>query len=119
MAPKSWGKANTSAKELVYSLTYKAFPFLQLAENNWKIDLLCSLDYTGCVCNNLDDQGNWLATSSHKIKQEDQTMTVDMDEPAASTNKKCKGKTLDSKGREKVQRLVSFFLLQCTNVLLD
>lgn len=49
MAPKSWGKANASAKELVYSLTYQAFPFLQLAENHWKIELLCSLDYPGWV----------------------------------------------------------------------
>jgi hypothetical protein len=31
MVPKSWGKANASAKELVYSFAYKSFPFLQLA----------------------------------------------------------------------------------------
>jgi len=34
MTPKSWGKANASAKDLIYSLTYKAYPFLQLAKNN-------------------------------------------------------------------------------------
>ena len=118
MAPKSWGKANTSTKELVYSLTYRAFLFLQLAENNWKIDLLCSLDYPGWVHNNLDDQGNWLAT--RKIKQEKQTMAINIDEPVTSANKKHKGKTLNSKvANKKFKGQLGFFLFWWTNLLLD
>jgi hypothetical protein len=67
MAPKTWGKANTSAKEVVFLSTYKSFPFLQLAENDWKINLFCSLNYPGWVRNNLDDKGSGLeATMSSR-----------------------------------------------------
>jgi hypothetical protein len=62
MAPKSWGKVNAFTKEVRFSLTYKSFPFLQRAENDWKIDLLCSVNYSGWVHNNLDDKGNWVAS---------------------------------------------------------
>ena len=97
MAPKSWGKANASAKDVVYALAYKAFPFLQLAENNWKTELLCSLDYPGWVHNNLDDAGNWLTT--RKIKQEKEGMMVN--ELGSGSNKKCKGKAIKSEVAEK------------------
>lgn len=97
MAPKSWGKANASAKDIVYALAYKAFPFLQLAENNWKIELLCSLNYPGWVRNNLDDTGNWLTT--RKIKQEEEGTTVN--ESGSGSNKKRKGKAIKSEVAEK------------------
>ncbi|KAG6369436.1 hypothetical protein JVT61DRAFT_14851 [Boletus reticuloceps] len=97
MALKSWGKAKASAKDVVYSLAYKSFPFLQLAENNWKIDLLCSLNYPGWVHNNLDDKGNWVA--SRRIKQEDEAAAGD--EPAVSVSKKCKAKPVKSEPSEK------------------
>ena len=97
MAPKSWGKANASAKEVVFSLAYKSFPFLQLAENDWKVDLLCSVDYPGWVRNNLDDKGNWIA--SCRVKQEDEATTGD--EPAGSVSKKRKAKPVKSEPLEK------------------
>ncbi|KAG8220579.1 hypothetical protein J3R82DRAFT_2800 [Butyriboletus roseoflavus] len=99
MAPRSWGKANASAKEIVYSLAYKSFPFLQLAESDWKIDLIYSLDYPRWVRNNLDDKGNWLA--SRRVKQEEEATIVD--EPGGSTSnpKKCKAKPLKSEAIEK------------------
>lgn len=97
MAPRSWGKANASAKEVMYSVAYKSFPFLQLAKSDWKINLLCSLDYLGWVCNNLNDQGNWL--TSHRVKQEEEAVTIN--EPAGGTSKKCKVKPLKSKVTEK------------------
>ncbi|KAF8549314.1 hypothetical protein OG21DRAFT_1488646 [Imleria badia] len=69
MAPKSWGKATTSTKEFVHATIYKSYPILQLAENDWKLELLCSGDYPGWVRNNLDSQGKW------QVKQEDDTPT--------------------------------------------
>lgn len=113
MAPKSWGKANTSAKEIVYLHTYKSFPFLQLSENNWKIDLLCSLDYPGWVHNNLDNKGNWLA--SHKVKQEEEATSVD--NQSCSISKKHKAKLLKSETVEKKFKgwcsITSFNVLTC------
>ena len=85
MAPKTWGKANTSMKEVVFLSMYKSFPFLQLAENDWKINLLCSLNYPGWVHNNLDDKGKWVG-SCH-VKQEDDAATGD--QPAGSVSRKC------------------------------
>ena len=98
MAPKSWGKANASAKEVIFSLAYKSFPFLQLAENDWKIDLLCSVNYPGWVCNNLDDKWNWVA--SHRVKQEDE-LAATGDEPTGSVSKKRKVKPVKSEPTEK------------------
>ena len=98
MAPKSWGKANASAKEVVFFLTYKSFPFPQLAENNWKIDLLCSVDYLGWVHNNLDNKGNWIA--SRRVKQEDELAAAG-DEPTGSVSKKRKAKPVKSEPTEK------------------
>lgn len=111
MAPKSWGKANASAKELVHSLTYKAFPFLQLAKNNWKIELLCSLDYPGWVRNNLDNKGNWL--TSHKVKQEEESPTVNEAATQASTSRKHKVKAPKYEVAEKKLkgRSINFYLL--------
>ena len=97
MAPKTWGKANTSAKEVVFLSTYKAFPFLQLAENDWKIDLLCSLDYPGWVRNNLDNKGKWVG--SRHVKQEDDAATGD--QPASSVSRKRKAKQFKSEPIEK------------------
>lgn len=96
IAPKSWGKANTSAKELVFSLTYKSFPFLQLAENNWKTDLLCSMDYPGWVRNNLDDQGNWLSSSRRVKLEEGAGDPFKVNEAGASTGRKRKAQTSKS-----------------------
>ena len=85
MAPKSWGKASTSAKDLIYNNVYKSFPFLQLTKNNWKIEILCSSDYPGWVRNNLDDQGKW------QVKQEDDTIPGEESVFGASKKRKAKG----------------------------
>lgn len=58
MAPKSWGRATTSAKQIVYPNIYKSYPYL-LTENNWKLKNLCLINYPGWVWNNLDKQGGW------------------------------------------------------------
>ena len=58
MAPKSWGRETTLAKQIVYPNIYKSYPYL-LAENDWKLENLCSINYPGWVQNNLDEQGGW------------------------------------------------------------
>jgi hypothetical protein len=46
---------------------------MELAENDWKMDELCGLDYPGWVRNNTDTTGNWDDTKI--IKNEDDTTT--------------------------------------------
>jgi len=97
MAPKTWGKANTSAKEVIFLSMYKSFPFLQLAENDWKINLLCSLDYPGWVHNNLDDKGKWVG-SCHVTQEDDATIG---DQPVSSMGREHKVKQFKSEPIEK------------------
>ncbi|KIK74785.1 hypothetical protein PAXRUDRAFT_19539 [Paxillus rubicundulus Ve08.2h10] len=80
-APKTWGKAAVSAKDFVYTHVYKAFPFLQLAESNWKLDSLCGNDYPGWYRNN----GQGKLPGNQEVKDEDNT---EDDELGMGTRKK-------------------------------
>ncbi|KAF8833936.1 hypothetical protein BDN67DRAFT_1017032 [Paxillus ammoniavirescens] len=87
MAPKTWGKATVSAKELVYTHVYKAFLFLQQAESDWKLDLLCGNDYPGWYQNN----GRGKSPADQEVKEEDNTNAdTDTDELGTETSKKQK-----------------------------
>ncbi|KAF8834248.1 hypothetical protein BDN67DRAFT_874544, partial [Paxillus ammoniavirescens] len=66
-APKTWGKAAVSAKDFVYTHVYKAFPFLRLAESDWKLDSLCGNDYPGWYRNN----GQGKLPGNQEVKEED------------------------------------------------
>ncbi|KIK79375.1 hypothetical protein PAXRUDRAFT_161429 [Paxillus rubicundulus Ve08.2h10] len=87
MAPKTWGKATVSAKELVYTHIYKVFPFLQQAESDWKLDLLCGNNYPGWYRNN----GQGKSPADQEVKEEDNAdADTDTDELGTETSKKWK-----------------------------
>ncbi|KAG6372460.1 hypothetical protein JVT61DRAFT_7559 [Boletus reticuloceps] len=90
--PPSWGKADASEKEFVFTIVYREFPFLKLAKNHWKLDTLCSNDYPGWARNNLDKDGNLLKNG--KVKEEEGTPGVD--EQPTTDNRKRKAKTKKS-----------------------
>ncbi|KAF8119156.1 hypothetical protein EV363DRAFT_1464304 [Boletus edulis] len=90
--PPSWGKADASEKEFVFTIVYREFPFLKLAKNHWKLDTLCSNDYPGWARNNLDKDGNLLKNG--KVKEEEGTPGVD--EQPTTENRKRKAKTKKS-----------------------
>ncbi|KIK90985.1 hypothetical protein PAXRUDRAFT_98242, partial [Paxillus rubicundulus Ve08.2h10] len=53
--PKTWGRETPSNKELLCTAIFKAFPILQLSQNDWKLESLCTQDYPGWAWNNLGD----------------------------------------------------------------
>ena len=57
LAPKSWGKASASAKNIVRDHMERNWPLLRLAENGWKLEHLASLDYPGWMRTNLNENG--------------------------------------------------------------
>ncbi|KAG6376018.1 hypothetical protein JVT61DRAFT_2905 [Boletus reticuloceps] len=90
--PPSWGKADASEKEFVFTIVYREFPFLKLTKNHWKLNTLCSNDYPSWARNNLDKDGNLLKNG--KVKEEEGTPGVD--EQPTTDNRKCKVKTKKS-----------------------
>ncbi|KIK73480.1 hypothetical protein PAXRUDRAFT_178336, partial [Paxillus rubicundulus Ve08.2h10] len=92
VAPKTWGRATASNKELLCTIIYKAFPILQLSQNDWKLESLCTQDYPGWAWNNLEDTVECLAhwEAKQEDKQEDNTNTDN--EFGLGTSKKRKAK---------------------------
>ncbi|KIK75974.1 hypothetical protein PAXRUDRAFT_38636, partial [Paxillus rubicundulus Ve08.2h10] len=68
IVPESWGRLCASGRALFHSMIEKLFPIFKLAQNGWKLDLLCSNDYPGWVRNNTDDEGSWII---NKVKCEE------------------------------------------------
>ncbi|KIK95457.1 hypothetical protein PAXRUDRAFT_140612, partial [Paxillus rubicundulus Ve08.2h10] len=53
---ESWGRLCTSGQALFHLMIEKLFPIFKLAQNGWKLDLLCGNNYPGWVRNNLNDE---------------------------------------------------------------
>lgn len=92
VAPKTWGRATASNKELLCTVVYKAFPILQLSQNDWKLESLCTQDYPGWARNNLEDTAECSAHGEAKQedKQEDNTNADNELGPGTSKKRKAK-----------------------------
>ncbi|KAG1848683.1 hypothetical protein F4604DRAFT_1973491 [Suillus subluteus] len=90
LAPKTWGKASATARQVVHTLmenTYPLFKF-KFADGGWKLDYLISTSYSAWRQNHVDDYGNW---KKKNIDDEDE----DEDEESSGCSSNAKGKKLD------------------------
>ncbi|KIK91219.1 hypothetical protein PAXRUDRAFT_13899 [Paxillus rubicundulus Ve08.2h10] len=102
VAPKTWGRATASNKELLYTIIYKAFPILHLSQNDWKLESLCTQDYPGWAQNNLEDMAGCSAHwgAKQEDRQGDNTNTDNELGPGTSKKRKakwCKSKVMGKK----------------------
>ena len=71
----------------------KVFPIFKLAQNGWKLDLLCANDYPGWVRNNINHEGNWHIKKGIKCEEDSGD--------AISGGRKWKAKRSTSEGAKK------------------
>ncbi|KAI6037936.1 hypothetical protein EDC04DRAFT_2604362 [Pisolithus marmoratus] len=70
MAPETWGKASTSARQFVRSTMETAFPLFKFAENGWKLEYICTRAYPAWSKRYLDENGNLKRGTRDAIKEE-------------------------------------------------
>ncbi|KAI5985168.1 hypothetical protein EDD15DRAFT_2200775 [Pisolithus albus] len=70
MAPETWGKASTSARQFVWSTMETAFPLFKFAENGWKLEYICTRAYPAWSKRYLDENGNLKRGTRDAIKEE-------------------------------------------------
>ncbi|KAI6022659.1 hypothetical protein EDC04DRAFT_2900744 [Pisolithus marmoratus] len=70
MAPETWGKASTSARQFVRSTMETAFPLFKFAENGWKLEYICTRAYPAWSKWYLDENGNLKRGTCDAIKEE-------------------------------------------------
>lgn len=76
LAPLTWGKLATTGRDLVHGLMEAAFPFLQFANNGWKVERMATKTYSSWHGRHVDDNGNW----KNKKSQQDSGDEDDIDE---------------------------------------
>jgi hypothetical protein len=84
LAPKTWGKASATARQVVHTLMENAFPLFKLSDSGWKLDYLISTSYSAWRRNHIDDYGNW--------KKKDIDDEEDDDEESSGCSSNAKGK---------------------------
>lgn len=92
MAPETWGKASTSARQFVRSTMEMAFPLLKFAENGWKLEYICTRSYPAWSKRYLDESGNLKRTTRDTVKEEAADEEEDFQDHSLS-GKKRKGHT--------------------------
>lgn len=109
IAPRKWRKASASARDLVCETIYKKYPFLALADNDWKLDYIAGLDYPGWVRRYLDNDGNYIEDRKTLVKQED----ISGEEDSSSGKRKSRGKSEvpNKKIKGALHHLISFVLI--------
>lgn len=81
LAPKMWGKATATARQIVHTLMENSHPLFKFADDGWKLDYLMSTSYSAWRRNHVDDDGDW----KKKLVDDD-----DNDEDESSGGKKRK-----------------------------
>jgi len=70
MAPDTWGKASTSARQFIRSIMEKNYPIFKLAEDGWKLENLCTYSYPSWHLRHLDANGNLKKHTRNPVKEE-------------------------------------------------
>ncbi|KAI6009039.1 hypothetical protein EDC04DRAFT_2906804 [Pisolithus marmoratus] len=92
MAPETWGKASTSARQFIRSTMETAFLLFKFAENGWKLEYICTRAYPAWSKRYLDENGNLKRGMHDAIKEEalDDADEDFQDHKLRSRNKKAK-----------------------------
>ncbi|KAG2747571.1 hypothetical protein P692DRAFT_20819488 [Suillus brevipes Sb2] len=59
LAPKTWGKATATARQIVHTLMKNAHSLFKFADDSWKLNYLMSTSYSVWQRNHVDDDGDW------------------------------------------------------------
>lgn len=85
LAPKTWGKASATARQVVHTLLENTYPLFKFADDGWKLDYLISTSYSAWRRNHVDDHGNW---KKKNIDDDDE----DEEEESSRCSSNAKGK---------------------------
>ena len=117
LAPKSWSKICTSARELFHAMIEKSFPIFKLGHNGWKLDYLCATDYPSWVRNNLNEDGKWFASGNKSMKTEEEPEAAgqEMEMVSIANGKRKTKRSTPEGGRKKLKGKCFSLSLQCSN----
>ncbi|KIM56278.1 hypothetical protein SCLCIDRAFT_29719 [Scleroderma citrinum Foug A] len=91
MAPDTWGKASTSARQFIHSTIEKKFSFFKFAEDGWKLDYLCTHLYPSWRSCRLDANGSLKKNVHNTVKEEASDEDKDLADHKPVIIKKRKG----------------------------
>ena len=93
MAPDTWGKTSTSARQFIHSTIEKKFSFFKFTEDGWKLDYLCMHLYPSWRSCRLDADGSLKKNARNTVKEEASDEDKDLADHKPVTIKKRKGHT--------------------------
>ncbi|KAG2065758.1 hypothetical protein BDR04DRAFT_1161100 [Suillus decipiens] len=71
LAPKTWGKASATARQVVHTLE-NTYPLFKFADDGWKLNYLISTSYSAWQQNHVDDHGNWKKNINEEEEEEEE-----------------------------------------------